>query len=223
MRKVLLFFIPILVAACAASPAPSAPPPAAPTPPVTPAVEVAATTNANVSPPVVDAFSKLPPSLPIPSPGGGKAVARSGNKWPFHKWDHAEAVALNWMPYSEKTSERVYEDNGWSPNVKYRIALGAEQAELANHFVQYAKGELLVTKCPNPHHAVVFYDGETVVGSVSVGFQCPDVLLWPRWPSKYSDKALEIEAMDSSTRWSFFFFESDMVRLPEVPPELRME
>jgi hypothetical protein len=210
------------MAACAAPAAPSAPPKGAPTAPIAsgaaPAT-VATPIGATISPPESDPFAKLPPSLRIPSSADAKTFAvipRSGTTWPFHTWDHAEVFAFNWMPYGEKTSERIYDESRWSPNIKYRAAVGTEQAELARHLVEEGRGEILRTKCPNPHHAVVFYDRDVPVGSVSVSFECPDVLLWPHWPSKPNAQ------FDSMERWSRFFFKTDMVRLPETPPELLM-
>ena len=41
------------------------------------------------------------------------------------------------------------------------------------------RGELEVSKCPFPRHAVVLYAGDAPVGTANVCFECGDILVWP--------------------------------------------
>lgn len=40
-------------------------------------------------------------------------------------------------------------------------------------------GAVEVSKCAFPRHAVVFYSGDTPVGTANVCFECGDILVWP--------------------------------------------
>lgn len=132
--------------------------------------------------PVVDpAFARLPASLPVDLTSSTKPepVKREGKAWPFHKWDRAEAVVLNWQPYGKGTVLRAYDDRGWTPKLAYRTSLDAAAAKRAVDLVLEAKGELEVSKCAVPRHAVVLFDGDTPIASINVCFTCHDILLWP--------------------------------------------
>lgn len=152
----------------------SATPPPAPDPVAAPAPEPT---------PVDPLFASLPASLPLEMPKSDpKAMKRSGKIWPFHAWDHAEAVVYNWQP-GGPGQERVYDDDGWN-TLKYRAALDQERATWAVAIVQKQHGELLVSKCAFPRHAVVLFDGDTPVASINVCFTCHDIELWPAYTTK---------------------------------------
>lgn len=118
-------------------------------------------------------------------------MKRSGATWPFHTWDRAESVVLNWAPYGPKSSLRVYDDNGWTKDVKYRAPLDAAAAKRSVALVLEQHGELLVSKCAVPRHAVVLYDGDAPVASINVCFSCQDILLWPQWPAKPTETEMK--------------------------------
>lgn len=181
---------------------PAAPVASAPVPAVDAAAPepVAAVDAAAPAPPPTptDPFAALPPSLPIPT-GSIAKVKRSGTTWPFHKWDRAEVVVMNWAPYGPGTSMNAVNDRGWSPHVKYRAALDKNHTTEAVAIITKQHGELYVSKCPAPRHSVVLYDGDDPVASIDVCFTCHDVLLWPQWITKPTqadyDRAQKMEEM----------------------------
>lgn len=100
--------------------------------------------------------------------------------WPFHAWDRAEAITYNHVPYGPGVPLRVYDvEHGWSPKIVERRPISAEQAERAVGWVRATGGEVEVSKCAFPRHAVVLYAGEAPVGTVNVCFECGDILVWP--------------------------------------------
>lgn len=100
--------------------------------------------------------------------------------WPFHAWDRAEAITYNQVPYGPGISLRVYDaDHGWSPKIEGRKPMTTEQAERAVSWVIAAGGEVEVSECAFPRHAVVLYSGRTPVGTANVCFECGDILVWP--------------------------------------------
>ncbi|WAS97514.1 hypothetical protein [Nannocystis punicea] len=100
--------------------------------------------------------------------------------WPFVAWDRAEAFTFNPIEYGPGVPLRVYEaTKGWSPNIVERKPLSQAQAERAVEWTVATRGELEVSKCAFPRHAVVLYAGDAPVGSVNVCFECGDILVWP--------------------------------------------
>jgi hypothetical protein len=101
-------------------------------------------------------------------------------EWPFHKWDRAEAVLYNQLPYDDGIPLRVYDpEHGWSKNIADRKSIDEAQAKKAIGWVIQTRGEMELSKCPFPRHAVVLYAGNTPVGTANVCFQCGDILVWP--------------------------------------------
>ncbi|MBX3229110.1 MAG: hypothetical protein KIT84_02130 [Labilithrix sp.] len=199
----------VFVLACGGS-APSVPPP----PPPTTTAEVSSPQPKAAEPPPVapeeaakpaDPFAALPPSLPMPEPGKPVKVKRSGGAWPFHKWTRAEVVVSNWASYGPETRMHAYDEEGWSPSVKYRSPLDGEKAKKAVDLVIAERGEMLVSKCPAPRHSVVLFDGDDPVASIDVCFTCHDVLLWPQWPGGTPTlkqyKAMEKANAEFLPRW----------------------
>lgn len=100
--------------------------------------------------------------------------------WPFRAWDRAEAITYNHVPYGPGVPLRVYDlEHGWSPKIVERKPITAEQADRAVSWVRATGGEVEVSKCAFPRHAVVLYAGEAPIGTVNVCFECGDILVWP--------------------------------------------
>ena len=121
--------------------APPPPPPASP-PPAAPVTDAGAEDVAPIAPEVAS-----------PAP-----VERTGTTWPFHSWDRAEAVAYNPFEKRHPIQLRAYDDAGWSPHIVERKALPSGAAKQAADLVASTKGDVAVSKCPFPRHAVVFFD-----------------------------------------------------------------
>lgn len=140
-----------------------------------------------------------PPALVVePTPAVAPAVAVTGEvapvpaavvpakpptpskTWPFAVWDRAEAITYNHVAYGPGIPLRAYDgDSGWSPKIAERRAISGEQGARAVGWVIATRGELEVSKCAFPRHAVVLYAGDTPVGSANVCFECGDILVWP--------------------------------------------
>jgi hypothetical protein len=148
------------------------------------------------------------------------AVERSGKVWPFHAWDRAEAITFNAFAIRPDTPLRAYDERGWSPHVALRKAIDAALAKSAVALVAATEGDVAVSKCPFPRHAVVLYDGDLPVASVNVCFECGDILLWPRWEAEPDWSALsdaQMKAVEAKRarqmklyektfpRWRIFF------------------
>ncbi len=109
-----------------------------------------------------------------------KAPAKAIPTWPFTAWDRAEAITFNHVAYGPGIPLRVYDaDHGWSPKIVDRKPISQEQAARAVGWVIATGGELEVSKCAFPRHAVVLYAGEAPVGTANVCFECGDILVWP--------------------------------------------
>ncbi|MBX3205013.1 MAG: hypothetical protein KF764_08080 [Labilithrix sp.] len=166
----------VVLLACSGRPssggaAPVASTPAAELPPPPPAPPPS---GEGATPPAPDAAA--PVAAPAPPP-----VERSGKVWPFHAWDRAEAVTFNQFGIREDVQLNAYDEHGWSPHLVDRKALDAAHAKKAVDLVTQTEGEVTVSKCPFPRHAVVLYDGEVPVASINVCFSCGDIVLWPSW------------------------------------------
>ncbi|MBX3202765.1 MAG: hypothetical protein KF894_31860 [Labilithrix sp.] len=111
-------------------------------------------------------------------------VERTGKVWPFHAWDRAEAVTFNRFAMRPDVPLRAYDERGWSPHLADRKRMTWAQAKRAFDLVAQTRGDVMVSKCPFPRHAVVLFDGDVAVASVNVCFSCGDILLWPRWSAE---------------------------------------
>ena len=184
MWRALFFVLLVLTAACGgaqptASPSAVAPAPSAvaPSPTVAgldaDAAAPAAPATAAAEP--KEASSESAPAAPPPP------VERTGKTWPFHTWTRAVAVTFNQFPMRHDAPLLAYDDKGWSPHVVDRKPVSEQLANRAIEIVKAHEGDVAVSKCPFPRHAVVLYDGDVPVASINVCFECGDIMLWPRW------------------------------------------
>jgi hypothetical protein len=127
---------------------------------------------------VDDRCEVVAPAAVRPEPA--QAAPQPSKTWPFYAWDRAEAIVYNQVPYGPNIPLRVYDgDNGWSPRISGRKPISAEQAGRAVEWVVATGGEIEVSECAFPRHAVVLYSGQTPVGTANVCFECGDILVWP--------------------------------------------
>lgn len=136
------------------------------------------------------------PTSDAPASAGHEAPAKPPQKiatWPFTAWDRAEAIAFNHVAYGPGIALRAYDEaHGWSPKIALRRPISGQQGARAAEWVIATRGEIEVSKCAFPRHAVVFYAGDTPVGSVNVCFECGDILVWPEFePAPGSQKQQE--------------------------------
>lgn len=158
-------------------------------------------------------FAALPPSLSTSPTSDVKPVKRSGKTWPYHAWDRAESVVMNWAPYGPTSEMHAYGERGWTTRIAYRATLDAEIAKRSVDLAVKEGGELDVTKCPIPRHAVVLFEGDTPVASINVDLTCQNVLLWPQWTAKETASMAPKLAAEFIPRWRKVFIEE--LHLPE--------
>jgi hypothetical protein len=145
----------------------------------------------------------------MPKPAPAPAATRPSDavrKWPYVAWDRAEAVTFNQFPGRGGVPLRVVDDKGWSPHVAKRTAITREQALRALDLLAVTEGELLVSKCPFPRHAIVLFAGDTAVASANVCFECGDILTWPPWRDVANPEPVRFAAyLASFPQWEAFF------------------
>ena len=89
---------------------------------------------------------------------------------------------FNIQRYGPGSSLFVYrDDKGWNPNIHSEQDITRKQADQAVKLVGRTLGEMMVSKCAFPRHAIVLFSGPTPVASINVCFECGDILVWPRW------------------------------------------
>jgi hypothetical protein len=109
-------------------------------------------------------------------------VTRTGKTWPFHAWNRAEAVTFNQFAMRPGVPLVAYDDvKGFSPHLVDRKPIDQAQAKKAVDLVTQTNGDVSVSKCPFPRHAVVLYEDALPVATINVCFSCGDIILWPRW------------------------------------------
>jgi hypothetical protein len=124
---------------------------------------------------------------PAPEPGIHRAAfspdgLEPTNTWPFFAWDSARAYAFNLRAPGPGHPLRVYDEaKGWNPTISIDKELSRERADRAVALLNETQGEMLVSKCPYPRHAVVLFANGVPVGSINVCFTCEDILIWPPW------------------------------------------
>ncbi len=136
-------------------------------------------------------------------------ITRAGKVWPFHPWDHAEAVAFNAFAMRPGVQLRAYDESGWTKHLVDRKPISDAQARQAVDLVGKTDGDVEVSKCPFPRHAVVLYDGAVPVASINVCFSCGDIMLWPRWSpapdwDSMTDKQMKEHALRSERQMKLY-------------------
>ncbi len=126
--------------------------------------------------------ASLPPDASPPLDASPPVTLTPSKSWPFHAWDRAEAYTFNLRRPGPGAKLRVYnEQQGWTESPTKGPTLTKSQAKQALRLIAKTQGQMIVSKCPFPRHGIVFFQGETPVGSVSVCFECGDIMLWPAY------------------------------------------
>ncbi|MDC0715498.1 hypothetical protein [Nannocystis bainbridge] len=201
--------------------APREPPAPVPAPAPTPVTAPVTTPAPSASPP-----APPEPAIESPTPVESKPSEplTPSKTWPFVVWDRAEAFTFNHLLYGPGIPLRVWDaTSGWSPKIVDRKPVTPEQASHAVEWVVATRGDLEVSKCAFPRHAVVLYAGDTPVGSVNVCFECGDILVWPAFEAPATGPAAErrhSQQMKAYKRvfpqWQRFF--RDELGFPLTPP-----
>jgi hypothetical protein len=223
MRLAIVWFLFVVALGCgqpqtSAAPAASAPSSASAPAPVATPVSTPEPTAGSAAP--IDAGANEGPTATPDASAPPAPVKRTGKTWPFHAWDRAEAVTFNQFPMRRGARLYAYNEHGFSSHIVDRRPLDDARAKKAVDLVTQTNGDVNVSKCPFPRHAVVLYEREVPVASINVCFECGDILLWPRWAqepgwSNLTDK--EVKALELRTakqmklyekvfpKWEVFF------------------
>lgn len=104
-------------------------------------------------------------------------------KWPFAEWETAKAYAFNFRPMERNVALHIYKQpEGWNPNIVEIREVVPDVGQRVIRWVNNTRGANLVSKCPFPRHGIVLFDEDgAAVGSVSVCFECGDILVWPSY------------------------------------------
>lgn len=126
---------------------------------------------------------------------------RERTEWPG-EWASAKAYLFNMESgYGPGSTLFAWKDGTWHPRLEGEAALSDEMAAAALELVHRAQGELLMSKCPFPRHAVVFFDADgEPLGSVNVCFECTDILVWPPYYGDGEEAEAAEEAKFSMSR-----------------------
>ena len=181
-RIVAVGFVAISLMACGTSQAPSE----------QPASEVGRSELAPTEVPESDAgahplLSQDASTAPEASQDAAPLTAPSVNlepskSWPFFVWDRAESYTFNLRRPGPGMKLRIYtEAQGWTETPTKGPQLSKAQAKTALDLLAKTEGQMIVSKCPFPRHGIVFFQGETPVGSISVCFECGDIMVWPAY------------------------------------------
>jgi len=100
-------------------------------------------------------------------------------RWPFNQWDSARAYTYNLRPMGRVESLMVHGEKGWISTIAQEKQIDPRLGKKALSMLRKTNGEMLVSKCPFPRHAIVLFAGQTPVGSINVCFECTDLLVWP--------------------------------------------
>ena len=155
----------------------------APTEPTTPAIP----------PPdagVVDAGIATAPATDA-APTADKVVLTPSKKWPFVEWDAAQAYTFNLTKPGPGAKLHVFRrPQGWTEKPVPGKVLTKAQSKKALQLLSKTQGAMSVSKCPFPRHGIVFSVDNVPVGSISVCFECGDILIWPAYnpDPKWEDK-----------------------------------
>ena len=127
--------------------------------------------------------------------------------WPFTEWKTAKAYAYNMKNFGPGASLFVYRDGEWNSSITTEIALTDSQAQAALELNHRLGGDINVSKCAFPRHAVVFFDdNKQPVGSVNVCFECGDILVWPPYYDKDEDLSFRYAQSENAELPKFIDF-----------------
>jgi hypothetical protein len=153
--------------------------------------------------------------------------------WPFVEWDRAVAATYNLHVAGPSGSILAYsEKQGLSAAIKNARDISAEQAGKALALLEKTHGEMMVSRCAYPRHAVILYAGDRPVASINVCFECGDILIDPPYDRDPAAEQRKREMMGKLMKvydrtfpqWKSFFetdlgLASDWKKLPgaELP------
>ena len=116
-------------------------------------------------------------------------LEHSAKEWPFGAWESARAYTYNFVPMNSHDQMSVFVDTRRNPKIRSEHELSHAQAVALLNRVRELRGTLMVSKCPFPRHAVVFFsDMSEPVGEVDVCFECGDVIAWPDYPLSFEER-----------------------------------
>ncbi len=122
------------------------------------------------------------PAMPDASPAMPDVALKPSKSWPFFAWDKAQAFTFNLRRPGPGARLRVYTgDQGWTAKPVAGPQLTPSQSKTALELLAKTQGQMIVSKCPFPRHGIVFFQHEVPVGSISVCFECGDIMIWPRY------------------------------------------
>lgn len=120
-----------------------------------------------------------------------KVALRPSKKWPFVEWDAAQAYTFNLRKPGPGAKLHVFRrPQGWTEKPVPGKVLTEAQSKKALQLLAKTQGGMDVSKCPFPRHGIVFSVENVPVGSISVCFECGDILIWPPYSPdpKWEDK-----------------------------------
>jgi hypothetical protein len=120
-----------------------------------------------------------------------KVELTPSKKWPFVEWDAAQAYTFNLTKPGPGAKLHVFRrPQGWTEKPVPGKVLTKAQSKKALQLLGKTQGAMEVSKCPFPRHGIVFSVENVPVGSISVCFECGDILIWPAYnpDPKWEDK-----------------------------------
>ena len=138
--------------------------------------------------------------------------------WPFTEWSYTKAYTYNFVEAGPRYQMTVFSEDGQlNPYLRSEKSITNNQALEVQKQVNTTRGTVMVSKCPFPRHAVVFFnDKDRPVGEVGVCFECGDIIAHPDFDippnEKYAvdTKTGELKIMplyDSSYKFFEGFFQ----------------
>jgi ribosomal protein S27E len=110
-------------------------------------------------------------------------------EWPFAAWASARAYTYNFVRMNRDDQMTVYKGATRNPKVRSEHHISRTQATAVLERVRELKGTFMVSKCPFPRHAVVYFSpGGEPVGEIDVCFECGDVIAVPDYPIPFEER-----------------------------------
>jgi len=125
--------------------------------------------------------------------------------WPFTEWKTAKAYSFNRVSFGPGSTLFAYRDGEWNESITETKELSISQAQAALELNHRMGGNVNVSKCAFPRHAVVFFDAQDQpVGSVNICFECGDILVWPAYYDDETDLSFRF-SMNEKTEMPIIF------------------